>query len=831
MTMENRNSNNGENFKLVGSSKFVRTNPKSDRFTVKRFHHVEFWCGDATNTARRFSRALGMPMVAKSDLSTGNFTHASYLLRSGEVQFLFTAPYSPSIATDSTSSASIPTFDRSTFLSFSAAHGLAVRAVAVEVCLYGDVVFRYISYKAQEPDHSGFLPGFVTVSTESDKLLDFGIRGIDHAAGNVPELQPAFLYVKKFTGFHEFAEFTTEEVGTSDSGFNSAVLANNNESVLIPINEPVYGTKWRSQIQTFLEHNEGPGVQHLALISEDIFRTLKEIKKQSGKGGFELMGAPPPTYYKNLRKRVGDVLSETQINKCEEFGVLVDRDHEGTLLQILTKPLGDRPTLFMEIIQRVGCMRKDDDEVVQQKGGCGGFGKGNFAELFKSVEEKKKKMTINNGNGQNTTRSTTVEEDLKLVGFSNFVRTNPKSDRFTVKRFHHVEFWCGDATNTALRFSWGLGMPLLAKSDLSTGNSSHASYLLRSGELDFLFTAPYSPAISTHQTSSASIPTFDRSTFLSFFAAHGLAVRAVALEVEDAEFAFATSVANGAMPSSPPINLGDGVVIAEVRLYGDVVLRYVSYKVQNSQNLVFLPGFESVLTAESDQPLDYGIRRLDHAVGNVPELLPAVSYVKKFTGFHEFAEFTAEDVGTSESGLNSKMLANNNETVLIPMNEPVHGTKRKSQIQTFLEHNEGPGIQHLALASEDIFGTLREMRKRSGLGGFEFMPSPPPTYYKNLKNRAGDVLTETQIQECEELGVLVDRDDQGTLLQIFTKPIGDRPTIFIEIIQRVGCMVKDDKGKLYQKGGCGGFGKGNISELFKCVEEYEKTLLKTKVVT
>lgn len=257
------------------------------------------------------------------------------------------------------------------------------------------------------------------------------------------------------------------------------------------------------------------------------------------------------------------------------------------------------------------------------------------------------------------------------------------------------------------------------------------------------------------------------------------------------------------------------------------MLRYVSYRNSESDDSDpgswFLPKFEAV-EAASSFPLDYGIRRLDHAVGNVPELAQAVNYVKEFTGFHEFAEFTAEDVGTSESGLNSVVLANNEETVLFPMNEPVFGTKRKSQIQTYLEHNEGAGLQHLALVSEDIFRTLREMRKRSAVGGFEFMPSPPPTYYKNLKSRAGDVLSDEQIKECEELGILVDRDDQGTLLQIFTKPVGDRPTMFIEIIQRVGCMLKDEKGKEYQKGGCGGFGKGNFSELFKSIEEYEKTL-------
>lgn len=422
--------------------------------------------------------------------------------------------------------------------------------------------------------------------------------------------------------------------------------------------------------------------------------------------------------------------------------------------------------------------------------------------------------------------------EFKLVGFSRFVRANPRSDRFKVKRFHHVEFWCGDATNVSRRFSWGLGMPAVAKSDLSTGNPVHASYLLRSGDLCFLFTSPYSPSIAARageqSLSSATLPTFSFSIYNSFMSSHGLGVRAIAIEVDDAEAAFNISVENGAKAGSPPIKL-NGAVLAEIHLYGDVVLRYVSYdgrNVRNSENPSewFLPGFEPVDETASFPGLDFGLRRIDHAVGNVPELGPVVEYVKRFTGFHEFAEFTTEDVGTSESGLNSVVLANNEETVLLPLNEPIHGTKRKSQIQTYLEHNEGPGVQHLALMTQDIFCTLREMRKRSGLGGFEFMPPPPPTYYRNLPNRVGDVLTEEQMKQCEELGILVDRDDQGTLLQIFTKPVGDRPTIFLEVIQRIGCMMKDEDGKEYQKGGCGGFGKGNFAELFKSIEEYEKTL-------
>lgn len=360
---------------------------------------------------------------------------------------------------------------------------------------------------------------------------------------------------------------------------------------------------------------------------------------------------------------------------------------------------------------------------------------------------------------------------FKLLGFKNFVRRNLRSDRFPVSRFHHLEFWTSDATNAARRFSYGLGMPLVAKSDLSTGNLAHASYLIRSSQLQFLFSAAYSPA-ADDSGATAAIPSFSVPEFRNFVASHGLAVRAVAVEVADAGEAYRISVANGARPAHPPVSVGrDGdAEIAEISLYGDVVLRFVSLRSKSE----FLPRFEPVADGASAGAADFGLRRLDHAVGNVPELAPAVEYIKRFTGFHKFAEFTAEDVGTAESGLNSVVLANNEETVLLPLNEPVAGTKRRSQIQTYLDHNEGPGVQHLALSTDDVFATLRAMQGRSGSGGFDFMPAPPPTYYRNLRGRAGDVLTEEQMKECEELGLLVDRDDQGLLLQIFTKPVGDR---------------------------------------------------------
>ncbi|WRX10687.1 hypothetical protein QQP08_003174 [Theobroma cacao] len=298
------------------------------------------------------------------------------------------------------------------------------------------------------------------------------------------------------------------------------------------------------------------------------------------------------------------------------------------------------------------------------------------------------------------------------VGSSKFVRTNPMSDRFKVKRFHHR---CHKCCSPVLMGPWhAIGCQVRP----STGNMAQASYLIRSGECNFLFTAPYSLSIAQAEnlspTATASIPTFDHAICRAFVASHGLAPRAIFVEVEDAETAFFISVSHGAKPSSPPTVLDNQAVLAEVFLFGDVVLRYISFKNSDHESpnddencTWFLPRFEKMEDTLS-YPLDYGIRRLDHLVGSVPELGPAVSYLKEVTGFHEFAEFTTEDVGTLESGLNSLVLASNNEMVLLVICEPVFGTKRRSQIQTFLEHNDGEGVQHLALVSGDIFKTLRE---------------------------------------------------------------------------------------------------------------------------
>lgn len=259
--------------------------------------------------------------------------------------------------------------------------------------------------------------------------------------------------------------------------------------------------------------------------------------------------------------------------------------------------------------------------------------------------------------------------------------------------FHHVEFYCGDAKSTAHRFSLALGMPCVGETGQATGNDQCTSYGLVSGDFRLLLTAPYSMEMasqggmpSPEDAAPEPLPSFYARHAHSFFQKHGLAARAVGLEVKDAKVAFEQSVANGATPVLEPIFVPtckgqkekgvtvEGCNMAEVQLYDDVVLRFVSFPkgAERDSNMPFLPHLAPCESSMSKRPT-YGIQRIDHAVGNVPNLLEAYERVKGFTGFHEFAEFTAEDVGTVDSGLNSVVLASDSEQVLLPLNEPTSG--------------------------------------------------------------------------------------------------------------------------------------------------------------
>jgi len=398
------------------------------------------------------------------------------------------------------------------------------------------------------------------------------------------------------------------------------------------------------------------------------------------------------------------------------------------------------------------------------------------------------------------------------------------SDKFEVLSFDHLELWCGDAYSAWKAFSFGLGMPRISRSELSTGNTECSSHVIASGDVKLVFTSPYGLSLN-HESDTPKYP-FDANVANEFIRNHGTAVRAVGIRVRDADKAFEISIANGAIPLLKPVVLKDergSVTVSEVSLYGDTVLRYISS--EEGFTGAYLPGFEDSIICEEGQsentPLGFGIKSIDHVVGNVPELISQANKMMKITGFHEFAEFTTEDVGTVDSGLNSLVLANNLENVLLPINEPVHG-KRQSQIETYLQHNQGPGVQHIALKTTDIFSTIRRMRERSEAGGFEFMRRPSDEYYKELPMRLGEALTPQQYKEIEELGLLADRDEEGILIQIFTTPVTHRPTLFLEIIQRIGCEIESTNGEKLQRGGCGGFGAGNFRELFKSIEDYEK---------
>jgi len=405
--------------------------------------------------------------------------------------------------------------------------------------------------------------------------------------------------------------------------------------------------------------------------------------------------------------------------------------------------------------------------------------------------------------------------------------------------------YCGDAKSMAYRFSQALGMKITGETGQSTGNSKCVSYGLESGDFRLLITAPYSKAVACLSTESEDegdaaplcLPSFSVNGAHTFFQKHGLAARAIGLEVVNAKSAFDNAVKRGAKvifePTFVSTCLGQrdagvtstGCTMAEILLYGDVVLRFISFKEQESTSKLrvpFLPHLSPVRGKIAEKK-SYGIYRIDHAVGNVPNLIEALEYISGFSGFHESAEFTAEDVGTIDSGLNSVVLASDSEDVLFPINEPTIG-RRKSQIQTYLEQNEGAGLQHLALKCSDIFETIKSMKKaENSLMGFELMARPSNQYYRELPERLGDQLTPQQYSALEELGILADADDEGLLLQIFTKPIGDRPTFFIEIIQRIGCDINASDG-VKERPGCGGFGQGNFRELFKSIEKHEKTL-------
>jgi 4-hydroxyphenylpyruvate dioxygenase len=346
-----------------------------------------------------------------------------------------------------------------------------------------------------------------------------------------------------------------------------------------------------------------------------------------------------------------------------------------------------------------------------------------------------------------------------------------------LKRIHHVEFWVGNAKQAAFYYRKAFGFSQVAYSGLETGNRQFASYVLGQGKVRFVLSTPFDP---DHIASD-------------HIKRHGDGVRDIALLVEDADFAFAEAVRRGAQPVAEPYDLTDAngtVRRAAIKTYGDTIHSFISD--QNYEG-TFLPGF--VPAAVAGEPA--GIAAVDHMVGNV-ELGAMTQWCEWYTkvmGFSRYITFDDKDINTEYSALMSIVMSDDNKVVKFPINEPAEG-KRKSQIQEYLEAYYGAGVQHLALLCGNVIETVTKLRDN----GVEFL-SVPDSYYDELPSRVGTI--DEPMDQLKELGILVDRDEEGYLLQIFTKPVQDRPTVFFEIIQRKGAR---------------GFGKGNFKALFESIE-------------
>jgi 4-hydroxyphenylpyruvate dioxygenase len=379
------------------------------------------------------------------------------------------------------------------------------------------------------------------------------------------------------------------------------------------------------------------------------------------------------------------------------------------------------------------------------------------------------------------TADTVTDGQLRtLLGLVDY---DPGHDPFPVTGWDAVVWAVGNATQSALWYQLALGMELVAYSGPETGNRDHHAYVLRSGATRFVIkgaATPDSPLADHHRL-------------------HGDGVIDVALEVPDVDRCVAHARARGATVLEEPHDIADAhgtVRVAAIAAYGETRHSLVD---RSRYSGPYLPGY---VARTGPDGTDNGQRffvALDHVVGNVElgHMDEWVDFYHQVMGFTNLAEFIGEDIATEYSALMSKVVANGNHRVKFPLNEPAVG-KRKSQIDEYLEFYGGAGVQHLALATSDILACVDGLRAR----GVEFL-STPDSYYTDPELRARIGSVRVPVEELQSRGILVDRDEDGYLLQIFTKPIGDRPTVFFEFIERHGSL---------------GFGKGNFQALFEAIE-------------
>ena len=357
-------------------------------------------------------------------------------------------------------------------------------------------------------------------------------------------------------------------------------------------------------------------------------------------------------------------------------------------------------------------------------------------------------------------------------------QTSGEVDHCPIQRFDHVEFYVSNAKQAAKFYEYCFGFETVAYRGLETGSREVASYVLQQGDIRLVLT---SPIHSTHPIAE-------------HIKRHGDGVGVIALTVEDARKAFASTVERGAEAAVEPTASEDAdgpMVESGIKVYGETILKFVE---RGNYRGVFAPGFEPRSSSSGGV---VGLRRIDHIVGNVElgKMNHWVDFFSDVLGFTQLAHFDDEAISTEYSALMSKVMQDGTGKIKFPINEPADG-KKKSQIEEYLEFYEGPGAQHIAFSTNDIIETVTQMQAR----GVEFL-SVPTTYYEDLEARVGKI--DEPIDRLAELGILVDRDDDGYLLQIFTRPVQDRPTVFYEVIERHGAR---------------GFGEGNFKALFESLE-------------
>lgn len=347
----------------------------------------------------------------------------------------------------------------------------------------------------------------------------------------------------------------------------------------------------------------------------------------------------------------------------------------------------------------------------------------------------------------------------------------------------YVELYVGNAKQAAHYYKTAFGFQSLAYCGLETGVRDRTSYVVKQDKIRLVLTTPLT----------------SESPISDHIKKHGDGVKVIALWVEDARAAFEATVSRGAVPFMEPVVETDEqgeVVRAGIHTYGDTVHIFVERK---NYKGTFLPGYQEWKSEYNPTPT--GLKYIDHMVGNVDwgQMNTWAAFYRDVMGFANLISFDDKDISTEYSALMSKVMTNGNGRIKFPINEPAEG-KKKSQIEEYIQFYEGPGCQHIAVATDDIVFTVSEMRAR----GVEFL-HVPGTYYDTVGNRVVEI--DEDLRRLKDLGIMVDRDDEGYLLQIFTRPVEDRPTMFFEIIQRKGAMS---------------FGKGNFQALFESIEEEQR---------